>query len=225
MRTHPAVLVLALFLLAPSVAIAPPGPGGNDTVLARLHPLLRTGPGWTMTLLPGSLILERSAPVWVLDGNRINAPVSLESAAARTARIRRHGRQVKPRLVFRLEPRWTTAQVAAARRTNEGVAKLLEALPAKHGVAHRVAAARARKPGLGLGGTPAEQGRVAAYEAERKSLVARLVKLPEHHSQQYSLFFDRHEGWDDAFHLVDPPDAATECYRFEQQVRAALLPL
>ena len=115
--------------------------------------------------------------------------------------------------------------MAAAQRVNEAVAKLLRALPAKHGIAHLVAAAVARKPGLGLGGTPAEQGRVAAYDAERKRIVARLVKLPEHHSQRYSLFFDRHEGWSDAYHMVDPPDAAAESYRFEQQVRAALLPL
>ncbi len=219
----PSVLRVLLALLAlGSLALAAPLPAdvAADPVLARL-PLPA---GWRVLRQGDQLVFERTTPVWVLPENRISAPVSTETAAERSARIRKHGKLVRPRFAFRLEPRWSAARLARVTRENAAVSRSLAALGRKHGITpllDQVAHSKNPDP-LRLARTPDEERRVRAYLAERRALEAKLQPLPELASARFSLFPAGHEGWSDATHLVDPPAAAEECYRVEQALRDAI---
>ncbi len=196
----------------------------EDAVLARVRKLLDSG--WTLRVEPGVLSIERASPVWVLAQNLTSAPVSKESELEREERIKRHGRQVRPRLVFRSEPRWTARRIADARVWNRMIDARIAALAFKHRVDHLLdAAARRKNPDPALGASAEERTRLAAYQVERARLEARRVRLPDHHTTSSSLFLLRRDGWSDASHLVHPFAAVEECYRLERKLRAALIPV
>jgi hypothetical protein len=217
-----AFLCSLLSLLVPDArAAATPGAAGVIGALARLAPLPT---GWRAFVEGDRLVVQRDVPVWVLGENRISAPVSMETAAERSSRIRKHGKRVRPRFAFRVEARWSAAQVARVTRENAELGKRIAGLGPRHGVeAILDLVARSKNPDpLRLARTPDEQRRVRAYLAERAALQAKLRELPELALDRYSLFPAGHEGWSDAMHLVDPPEAAEECYRVEQTIRTAI---
>jgi len=219
-------LALALTLATTPAARAEVVAGAGDPVVVSLARLLSVGPGWTLRSGGGELVIERRQPVWVLAQNLINAQASLESEAQREARIKRYGRQIKPRMIYRTERRWSAGRVKAARAQNARLGARLEALGAKHRVAHLLTAALRRKNSdPALGATAAERARLATYRADRARLEARRVRLPDFHTTAWSLFFVRHEGWSDGQHLVHPAAASEECYRLDQLVRDRLLPV
>src|SRR5262249_56112098 len=92
---------------------------------------------------------------------------------ARTARAPGGGPLVTIQLRYRLEPRWTAQQLAAARATNDRVGRELRALAVKY----RIDAIHKTK-GRPLPANPDERARLGSYEAAHTQLAARLVKLP-----------------------------------------------
>jgi len=72
----------------------------EDAVLSAFRDQIPAG--WSMQLVAGQLVFERQEAVYVLYENRINAPLSRETAAERTTRIRRYGQALKPHLVYTL---------------------------------------------------------------------------------------------------------------------------
>jgi hypothetical protein len=221
--SHPLVLLFSLLsLLVPGVrAAAAPDAAGVIAALSRAVPLFS---GWRAFVEGDRLIVQRDAPVWVLGENRISAPVSTESAAERSARIRKHGKRVSPRFAFRVEARWSAARVARVTRENAELGRRIAALGKRHGIQpilDQLAYSKNPDP-LRLARTPDEERRVRAYLAERAALQAKLGELPELALGRYSLFSAGREGWSDAMHVVDPPGAAEECYRVERAVRTAI---
>lgn len=196
----------------------------EDAVLARVRKLLDAG--WMLRVERGELSIERTRPVWVLAQNLTSAPVSKESELERAERIQRRGRQVRPRLVFRSEPRWTARRIGDARVWNRMIHARIAALAHRHRVDHLLdAAARRKNPDPSLGASPEERARLAAYQSERARLEARLTRLPDFHTASSSLFLLRREGWSDGQHLVHPFAVVAECYRLERRVRETLLPV
>jgi hypothetical protein len=220
---RPASLLVLLALLAlesPGIGAPLPADVASDRVLARLP----VPAGWRLLRRGDQLVFERTAPVWVLPENRISAAASTETAAERSARIRTHGKQARPRFSFRLEPRWSAARDARVRRENIAVGRRLAALGSKHSIQRlldQVAHSKNPDP-LRLARTPDEERRIRAYLAERSALEAKLQPIPELSSGRFSLFPAGHEGWSDAYNVVDPPAAAEECYRVEQAIRDAI---
>jgi hypothetical protein len=200
-----------------------PGQGrAEDAVLARVRKLLDAG--WTLRVERGELAIERTRPVWVLAQNLTSAPASKESELERAERIQRHGRQVRPRLVYRTEPRWTARRLDDCRVWNRMIHARIAALASRHRVDHLLdAAARRKNPDPALGASPEERARLATYKVERARLEARLVRLPDFHTASSSLFLLRREGWSDGQHLVHPFAAVEECYRLERKLRQALI--
>jgi hypothetical protein len=191
----------------------------RDAVLAKLPPL---APGWRLLRVGNRLIFERKEPVLVLDGNRINAPD--ERAEKRAARIKKHGKLMRPRFAFRLEPLWSPAQRQRARAHNAALDRQLTGLGKKHHIEQLLdQAAQTKDPDpTRLTRTTEERQRVYAYNAEHAALKAKRVELPFATSQRYSLFLAGEENWSDEFHLVHPDEAAEECNRVARAVRDAL---
>jgi hypothetical protein len=219
MRTAIPIMFASLLLLAARASAAAP----RDEVLEKMKRALPAG--WRALVEGERLVLERQQPVLALPDNKISAPVSTETAAQRAERFRRHGKSVRPRVIFRIAPRWSAAKLAAARRANEAADREQRELATKHKVEALLAAALRRKPGLPVTGANAEEKRrLAAYLAAKAELDKRRQQLPDHHTTRWSLFFERREGWSDAFTSVHPAEAAQECYRVEREARALLAP-
>lgn len=167
-----------------------------------------------------SLIVRGSEPVWVLLGNRINAPMNLESDEERTKRIQTHGRKGNCELVFRCEAKWSSDKVQQAEAHNRAISDQLAKLPEKHDVARLLDARLSRKGDEYFQTpTPEDEKRVGAYKKEREELQSKIVRLPDFNSEKHSLFLESKNGCEDEFHIVHPPEAARELASVEQTIR------
>jgi len=171
--------------------------------------------GWSLALGRDTLTIERREPVWVLAENRINAPMSRETADERSRRIRAHGTSCACRLVYRLEERWTGEQLADARAANAGIDRAVAAL---HAESPDVSPSR-KGDGFYVTQNAGDGGRVQAFMRERDALLARRRRLPDLHSERHSLFLVSREGVEDEMHLVDPPAASRELAEVERLAR------
>lgn len=76
----------------------------TDSVISAWTKLLPAG--WSIAPDGSNLVVSSGKPVFLLKENKINAPLSRETAAERAARIRKFGKPVHPKLVFALSPRF-----------------------------------------------------------------------------------------------------------------------
>jgi|GEM_PF-1174949 len=190
----------------------------DDQALRKVEASLPAG--WVMYTEEDRLVIKRREPVWILNENRINAPVSLESSSERDDRIRKKGMKGYARLVFRMEKLWTPEKLRCAANTNETVKADLKALPGRHGVEKLVDKSLSRKgETVYRGRTDDEKKRIAAFNKERDSIEKKLVKMPDYTSKQYSLFLLIKEGAEDDFHSVTPGKASEEMYTVESLLR------
>lgn len=74
----------------------------NDKILGLWPEIIPMG--WRLEVTEGQIRIERSAAVYVLAENKINAPISSEGPQERALRIRTHGKPEYPRLIFTLKP-------------------------------------------------------------------------------------------------------------------------
>jgi hypothetical protein len=180
--------------------------------------------GWSVTLADGQLVLAREGKVWALFENRINAPASHETAAARDERIRQHGGQAETRLVWRAEPRWDAERRRKALAANEAVRKELAGLPKKHGVEALRDAFLSRKGETFVGKTDEDRRRIAELEREKARLEALLVRLPDCDTERYSLFQASRSGVEDETTVVSPREASQEAFLLESKLRELCAP-
>ncbi len=152
--------------------------------------------GWSMTLAPPLLTLERKGEVFVLHENRLNA--APEKAEARAARVRAHGTKSTCRLVFRLEAVWSAEKRAKA--TNPP-----DTAPSEQPISIR----------------PNRKAPITAPPpATRPAPQARRVVLPEGQSTWFSLLLVESEGLEGESASVEPAEAARETHGVLEQVRA-----
>ncbi|MHC9542502.1 MAG: hypothetical protein AB9903_23590 [Vulcanimicrobiota bacterium] len=190
----------------------------DDQVLRKVEGSLPAG--WVMYTEEDRLVIKRREPVWILNENLINAPVSFESSKERDDRIRKKGRQSYARLVFRMEKAWTPEKLRCAAVTNEAVMADLKALPGRFGVEKLMDESLSRKGDIVYTGrTDDEKKRIAAFNRERERIEKNLVKLPDYTSKQYSLFLLIKEGAEDDFHSVAPGKASEEIYTIESLLK------
>jgi hypothetical protein len=147
------------------------------------------------------LVIRHDRPCYVTgvrhENARADEPVKLGAG----------GPMVTIELRYRLEPRWTDQQVAAARATNEQLGGELRALAARYnldGIHH--------SKGRPLPATPEERARLAAYEAAQARVAARMVKLPRCSVGDTSVF-DGADTYAQLSLIVDPPEVMTQASR------------
>ncbi|HET9622577.1 MAG TPA: hypothetical protein VFP84_14495 [Kofleriaceae bacterium] len=178
-------------VLAPALAAAQPAPGPALDDLERALP-----PGWTMLATGSELVFRHDRPCYVTTAAHAGKPAPAGGGPLVTFELR-----------FRLEPRWTAAQITAAHQANDKVERELRALVGKYHVdqIHHV-------KGKPQPANPDEQARLAAYDSEHARIAKRLVPVPRCALGDASLF----AGEDTYAQLqlaLDPPEVIPEAHR------------
>jgi len=189
-------------LLIARVSVAEP-----DPALDQLEKALP--PGWSLLATDSELVLRHDRPCYVTGTRHANAP----AAETKPASAPGGGPLVTIQLRYRLEPRWTDRQLAAARATNARVGGELRALAARY----RIDAIHKSK-GHPLPANPDERARLDAYEAARAPLAAQLVNLPRCSLGDASVF----DGDDTYAQLsldVDPPEVMTQAHHIVELMK------
>lgn len=218
------MLATSGFLLGPRRALARAYCSGcpkRDAVLSRL--LAALPGGWTVSFASKQLRIQRTKPVWCLMHNRLNAAVNLETPARMAATIKKHGRLVRPQIIFPSAPRWSRKRLARARANNDAIYRKIDGLGAKYKVEHLLRRAiRKKGPLIAMGSNPDESKRIEAYQKEKHKLEKGLVRVPLYNTSTLSLFSPRREGFSDELHLVHPEKASQECYKVDVIARRVL---
>jgi len=160
-----------------------------DPALDRLEAALPAG--WSLLATGSDLVIRHDRPCYAAAGGPV---ITLE-------------------LRYRLEPRWTAPQLAAARAANDEIAGELRALAARYRIdAIRTAGGRPQPA------TADERSRLAAYEAGRARLEARRVALPRCTLGEASVF-DGDDTYAQLRLRVDPPEAMAQAHRVVELVK------
>jgi hypothetical protein len=159
-------------------------------------------PGWSLLVTSSELVIRHDRPCYVTGREHESAPATEVHAPAAGS-----GTMITVELRYKLEPRWTDAQLAAARATNDRLGAELRALAARY----NLAAIRTSK-GKPQPATADERARVEAYDAAAARVTAKLVRLPRCSLADTSVF----DGPDTYAQLVlklDPPEVLTQAHQ------------
>jgi len=163
-------------------------------------------PGWTMLATGSELVFRHDKPCYFTGVRHENAP-SPEAAVHASKPAPPSGPLVTVELRYKLEPRWTEKQLAAAKATNHKVADELRALSAKYKIEEIH-----HSKGRPLPANADEQSRLSAYDSEHARVAKRLVALPRCSAGDLSVF----DGEDTYAQLdleIDPPEVSPEAHK------------
>ena len=177
-----------------------------DPAFDRLESALPAG--WSLLATSSELVIRHDQPCYVTGMHRENA-----RDVPATPAVPAGGPLVTIELRYRLEPRWTAPQIAAAEVTNRQIDGELRALAAKY----RIDAIRTSK-GRPVPASADEKARLDAYEAARARLTARRVKLPRCTLGDASVF-DGEDTFAQLTLQVDPPEVMTQAHRIVELMK------
>lgn len=158
-------------------------------------------PGWTMLATGSELVFRHDKPSYVTGMHHDNAPPLAPRPAAPAGPV------ITLELRYKLEPRWTPAQLAAAQHTNQDVAAELHALAVKY----KIDAIHHSK-GKPLPSNADERARLAAYDSEHARIAKRLVALPKCSAGDVSVF-DGEDTYAQLSLVIDPPEVIPEAHK------------
>jgi hypothetical protein len=168
---------------------------------------------WSLRSEDNRIIFERSGETWVLFENQVNAPMSLESDAERSARIKKFGVKTVTRLVYRFEEKWPLQKREQTEKANSAIASEISGLMQKYNITHLYdEMLSAKGDEFFRQGTPEEEKRIAEYKERKAELEKRIAALPAFTTEKYSFFFIEGSGYSDSFHFAYPFTATTEAY-------------
>lgn len=185
--------VLTGVLAWATVAVAQPV---ADPALDDLEKALPAG--WTMLATGSELVFRHDKPVYVAAGA---AKAKVKPAATPS------GPLVNLELRFRLEPKWSAPQVAAARQANDKVASDLRALTAKYHLEQIH-----HDKGKPVPANADERARIAAYDSEHARIAKRIVPVPHCAIGDVSVF-DGEDTYAQLSLQLDPPEVIPEAHR------------
>lgn len=154
----------------------------TDPAIAQLEKALPAG--WTLMATDNELVLRHDRPCYVTDDKASSA-----------------GPLITLELRYRLQPVWTTKQIADARATNDKIDAQLRELRKKLAI-----------DAIKNGQTPttAEHARLDTYAKGEAAAAGKRVKLPRCTLGRFSLFDD--EAYRQLSLPIDPPSAVTEAH-------------
>jgi hypothetical protein len=193
---------------AAAIASAAAATASADPAFDQLESALPAG--WSVLATSSELVIRHDRPCYVT-GARGGSALGAQARPAVPAA----GPLVTLELRYRLEPRWTAPQIAAAEASNRQLAAELRVLAAKY----RIDAIRTSK-GRPLPATADEKARLDAYEAAGARLAAREVKLPRCTLGESSVF-DGEDTYAQLALQVDPPEAMTQAHRIVELMKRA----
>jgi hypothetical protein len=165
-------------------------------------------PGWTLLVTDTELVIRHDRPCYVTGARHENAP-AVETKAARPGA----GPLVTIQLRYRLEPRWTDKQLAAAKTSNEKLGAELRALAARYRI-DAIPKAKGRPHPT----NPDERARLDVYETAHAQLSARLARVPRCSIGDASVF-DGDDTYAQLALEVDPPEVMTQAHRIVELMK------
>ena len=184
----------------------------NDTVLLKIKELIPQN--WKLLISKNEIIFEREGFVWALFENKINAPVDRETDKEKTARIKKYGKKIKTKLVYKYEERWSIDKIKLVKEHNQKIYKKISILMDKYKIRHLFDNFASSKGGEYFKqGTPDENKRIEEYHKDKLFLENRIVGLPEYNTDKLSLFNHSGSGYNDMYTTVYPFEATMEAFK------------
>lgn len=184
----------------------------SDSVLKQIISYLPDN--WNYMVHGNHFILENNDSIWVLDENRINAQVNNETKEERNNRIKTTGRKSISKIILRFEPRWSESKLLATKNTNAVYFKMISALDSKYDMRQYYDTLLSRK-GNPVYNSNTDQGKelIKKYMTEKNEYNAKIITLPNYHSNNYSFFIQSLSGCNDDYHYVYPEKSSMELYK------------
>lgn len=172
-------------------------------------------PGWTMLETDSELVIRHDRPCFRVAEHAANESPGAKAPAAAPATppMKKDGARVDLELRYRLEARWTPAQVADARHANAAVAAEVKAARDKY----RIDAIKVAK-GAFLPANADEKARLAEFHRAEAAAETRRVREPLCSVGDLSIF-DGDETYAQLGLRIDPPEAAREAHAIVDLVK------
>lgn len=149
--------------------------------------------------------------VWVLTENRFNTIP--EKKEDQIDRIKKNGTLVIPTIVIQYENKWTPERLQQARINNAAYYDEIRKLPTKYKITHLIDKKLSSKSStVYIPTNDQEKILLEQYEQEKSRLMEKIIRLPDFHSEKYSLFIESTSGADDDMHLVYPNAPSLELF-------------
>jgi|WetSurMetagenome_2_1015567.scaffolds.fasta_scaffold226266_2 hypothetical protein len=166
---------------------------------------------WVFTADSNHFTITCTDTVWVLDENRINAP--FEKKEDQIARIKNNGKRIVPEIVLQYVNKWTPDQIQQANIHNAIYDDEIHKLPKKLNIeCLRDKKLSGKNATIYTPTNEQEKKRIEQYEIELTRLQDKKIRLPDFHSEKYSLFIESVYGRADDYHLVYPGENSLELY-------------
>jgi hypothetical protein len=167
--------------------------------------------GWGFKEDSGLFIIQRNDSIWQLTENTVNVP--FEKKEDRMKRIQANGVKTVSKIMIRYENKWDFLKFQEADINNASIYNEIRQLPNKMGVSALKDTKLSRKGNIVYTPvTEADKIRISTYYKEKEGLENKIIKVPDHNTQKYSLFIVSKNGCNDDSHLVYPDDASVELY-------------
>lgn len=174
---------------------------------------------WEMFEKNGQLIIENNDFVWILFENQINAPLNMEKEQEKIERIKKFGKKTRAQFTFSYENKWSKEKIQKTKNENDLIYKNINALAAKYNISHLYNESLSRKgEDFYIPTNQEEEKRIQEYQKEKSKLEGTLQKLPDYHTEKYSLFLISKVGCSDEFHIVYPEKISREMYIIENLI-------
>lgn len=195
----------------------------GDLLISKLKEMLPKG--WEiLSENKGEMIIQKDVNIYVLDENRINAPLNIETKEQLETRIKKNGKQVKPHFEFRYYQKPDDEFINSAKNKNDSIFKVIESLPKKYKIEKlRDNFASSKGNDVYRGNTDEETERVRKYNIEKYNLLDKIIKLPDYISEKYSFYLDRIIGIEDQYHFVYPVEISEEMYSILKIIEEAFI--
>jgi hypothetical protein len=167
--------------------------------------------GWNFKEENGFFVFQRNDSVWVLSENTLNVP--FEKKEDRNKRIQAYGKKTVSKIIIRYEDKWDFLKLQEADLNNSSIYNEMRLLPNKMNISKLKDIKNSNKGNTVY--TPitmADKISIENYYKEREKLQNKIIKVPDHNTQKYSLFIVSKTGCNDESHLVYPDAASIEVY-------------
>ncbi len=182
----------------------------NDQILKIISQKIPSN--WIYYIENNHMIVESKDTIWILSENILKRPK--ETSQKRANRIMLNGVQTMARLVIKLEDKWSIGKLEKAEETNSNIYNKIKKLPKEHDIV-RIAKTGGRRGTQYIPKTGNDKLRIEAYKKAKADILNQLIKLPDIHSQNYSLFILKKVGEHNSFQMVHPKKTSSELFVIE----------
>ena len=180
----------------------------DDYILNKIIPVLPHG--WTFKAQNNQFIISRNDSV--VSALRKSLSFTIDYKISKDS-ILKYGQNVVSEIIYKYEHRWTFEQTTSANSNNIQINQSIKKLPEKYGITNLLdKSISTRFNSVFTGNTEKEKQLIYQYEKEKNELMSKLIKMPNYHTEKYSLFLYIMSGCNDDNYCIYPEKASQELY-------------